>query len=222
MAEKELTILRKSQFRISNTSNRKKINGKQFIEPQYPEASLFDFFSRAPTILELYHFCPLLCPSLKCAFNIYNFPEEISSHSPSVTFLYVHAPFIEEGLLVCPCYFWNYFSVLSWMYLSLSPCFSLLFFLQLFVKPPQISWDKEEKKRIHRRTVQINLNELDSYDGVVSNPESDFPEHEVKWALGSTATNKASGCDGIPAELFKDDAIKVLHSICQQIGKTQQ
>ena len=70
-----------------------------------------------------------------------------------------------------------------------------------------------------------DLNELDNYDGVVSHPEPDILECEVKWALGSTAVNKASGCDGIPVELFKtlkDDAIKVLHSICQQIWKTQQ
>ena len=55
---------------------------------------------------------------------------------------------------------------------------------------------------------------------MVSHPESDFLESEVNWALGSTSVNKASGCDGIPGELFKtlkDDAIKVLHSLCQQI-----
>ena len=60
---------------------------------------------------------------------------------------------------------------------------------------------------------------------MVTHPELDFLECEVSWALGSTATNKASGGDGIPAELFhilKDDAVKVLHSICQQIWKTQQ
>ena len=67
--------------------------------------------------------------------------------------------------------------------------------------------------------------ELYDSSGVVSHPEPDFGENEVKWALGSTAVNKVSGCDGIPVELFKtlkDDAIKVLHSICQQICKTQQ
>ena len=70
-----------------------------------------------------------------------------------------------------------------------------------------------------------DLNEPDNYDGVVSHPEADILECEVKWALGSAAVHKASGCDGIPVELFKtlkDDAIKVLHSICQQIWKTQQ
>ena len=59
---------------------------------------------------------------------------------------------------------------------------------------------------------------------MVSHPEPDILEHEVKWALGSTAVNKVSECDGIPVELLKtlkDDAIEVLHSICQQIWKTQ-
>ena len=70
-----------------------------------------------------------------------------------------------------------------------------------------------------------DLNELDYYDGVVSHPEPDILDSEVKWTLGSTAINKASGCNGIPVELFKtlkDDAIKVLYSICQHIWKTQQ
>ena len=61
--------------------------------------------------------------------------------------------------------------------------------------------------------------------GVVSHPEPDLLESKVKWALGSTAVNKASGCNGIPVEPFKtleDDAIKVLYPICQHIWKTQQ
>ena len=60
---------------------------------------------------------------------------------------------------------------------------------------------------------------------MITHLESDILECKVKWALGSITTNKASGCDGIPVELFqilKDDAVKVLHSICQQIWKTQQ
>ena len=61
--------------------------------------------------------------------------------------------------------------------------------------------------------------------GITTHVEPDILECEVKWALGSITMNKASGGDGIPAELFKilkDDAVKVLHSICQQIWKTQQ
>ena len=66
----------------------------------------------------------------------------------------------------------------------------------------------------------------DNHDGVISHLEPDIPECEVKWALGPwpITMNKASGSDGIPVELFqilKDDAVKVLHSICQQIWKTQ-
>ena len=60
---------------------------------------------------------------------------------------------------------------------------------------------------------------------MITHLEPDILEYEVKWALGSITTSKASGSDGIPVELFqilKDDAVKVLHSICQQIGKTQQ
>ena len=79
--------------------------------------------------------------------------------------------------------------------------------------------------RIHRRTVQKDLHDPGNHDGVVTHLEPDILECEVKWALGSITMNKASGGDGIPVELFqilKDDAIKVLQSICQQIWKTQQ
>ena len=65
-----------------------------------------------------------------------------------------------------------------------------------------------------------DLNNPDNHDGVITYLESDILEFKVKWALGSITTNKASGGDGIPVEQFqilKDDAVKVLHSICQQI-----
>ena len=58
-------------------------------------------------------------------------------------------------------------------------------------------------EKIHRRTVQKDFNDPDNHDGVISHPEPDILEGEVKWALGSTAANKASGGDGIPAELLK-------------------
>ena len=70
-----------------------------------------------------------------------------------------------------------------------------------------------------------DLQDSDNHDGVITHLEPNIPEYEVKWALGSIPTNKASGGDGIPVELFqilKDDAVKVLHSICQLIWKTQQ
>ena len=68
------------------------------------------------------------------------------------------------------------------------------------------------------------LHEPDNHDGMITHLDSDILECEVKWALGSITTNKASAGDGIPFELFqviKYDAVKVLQSICQQIGKTQ-
>ena len=81
--------------------------------------------------------------------------------------------------------------------------------------------------RIHRRTThkKKDLHDPDNHDGVITHLEPDNPEYEVKWALGSITTNKVNGDDGILAELFqilKNDAVKVLHSICQQIWKTQQ
>ena len=79
--------------------------------------------------------------------------------------------------------------------------------------------------RIHRRTIQKDLHDPDNHDGVITHIEQDILGCEVKWDVGNIITNKASGGDGIPAELFqilKDDAMKVLHSTCQQIWKTQQ
>ena len=84
------------------------------------------------------------------------------------------------------------------------------------------------KKRWQESTEELykkDLHDPDNHDGVITHLEQDILECEVKWALGSITMNKASGGDGIPVELFqimKDDAMKVLHSICQQIWKTQQ
>jgi len=80
--------------------------------------------------------------------------------------------------------------------------------------------------RIHRRrTIQKkDLHDPDNHNSVITHLEPDILELEVKWALGSITTNKLSGGEGIPVELFqilKDDAVEVLHSICQQIWKTQ-
>ena len=74
-------------------------------------------------------------------------------------------------------------------------------------------------------TVKKDLHEQDNHDGVITHLEPDILECEVKWALGSITMNKASESDRMPAELFqilKDVAVKVLHSICQQVWKTQQ
>ena len=84
------------------------------------------------------------------------------------------------------------------------------------------------KKRWQEYTEEVHKKDLhdpDNHDGVITDLEPDILEREVKWALESITTNKAAGGDGIPVELFqilKDDAVKVLHSICQQIWKTQQ
>ena len=84
------------------------------------------------------------------------------------------------------------------------------------------------KKRWQEYTEELYKNDPhdpDNHDGAINHLESDILECEVKVALGSITLNKASGGDGIPAELFqilKDDVVKVLHSICQQIWKTQQ
>ena len=84
------------------------------------------------------------------------------------------------------------------------------------------------KKRWQEYTEELYKNDLhdqDNHDGVITQQEPDILECEVKWALESITMNKASGGDGIPVELFqflKDDAVKVLHSICQQIWNTRQ
>ena len=84
------------------------------------------------------------------------------------------------------------------------------------------------KKRWQEYTQELYKNDLhhpDNHDGVITHLEPNILEWEVKWALESITINKPSGGDGIPVELFqilKDDAVKVLHSVCQQIWKTQQ
>ena len=88
--------------------------------------------------------------------------------------------------------------------------------------------EEDIKKRWQEYTEELyqkTLHNRDNHDGMITHLETDILEWEVKWALGSITMNKASGGDGIPVELFqilKDDAVKVLHSICQQIWETQQ
>ena len=85
--------------------------------------------------------------------------------------------------------------------------------------------DIKKQRQKYRVTIQKDLHDPDNHNGMITHLESDIPEWEFKWSLGSIITNKASGSDWISVELFqilKYDAIKVLHSICQQIWKTQQ
>ena len=80
---------------------------------------------------------------------------------------------------------------------------------------------QENREELHKK----DIHDPDNHDGVITHLEPDIMEYEVKWALGSITTKKASAGYGIPSELFhilKDDSVKVLHSICQQIWKTQQ
>ena len=80
--------------------------------------------------------------------------------------------------------------------------------------------DIKKRWQEYAQVYQKDLNDPHNHDGVITHPEPDILESEVKWALGSITMNKASGGDGIPVELFqilKDDAVKVLHAICQQI-----
>ena len=93
---------------------------------------------------------------------------------------------------------------------------------------PNLTEAEDIKKRWQKYTEELckkDLHDPDNQDGMFSHLEPDILECEVKWALGSITTNQASRGDGIPVELFqilKDDALKVLHLICQQIWKTQQ
>ena len=94
----------------------------------------------------------------------------------------------------------------------------------------ELNWtEAEELKKSRQEYIEElykkDLKDLDNHDSLTTHLEPDILECEVKWALESIITNKANGGNGIPAELFqilKDDAVKVLHSICQQIWKTQQ
>ena len=84
--------------------------------------------------------------------------------------------------------------------------------------------EAEDIKKRWQEYTELYREDLNNHDGVNTHLEPDILECQVKWALGSITMNKASGGDGIPAELFqilRDDAVKVLHSICQQIWKTQ-
>ena len=84
--------------------------------------------------------------------------------------------------------------------------------------------DIKKRVRIHRRTIQRRFNDPDNYDGVITHLEPDILECKITLALGNITMNKASGGDGIPVELFeilKDVVVKVLHSVCQKIWKTQ-
>ena len=98
---------------------------------------------------------------------------------------------------------------------------------QKWYGPNRAEYIKKRWQEYTEEPYKKDLHDPDNHDGVITHThlEPDILECEVKWALGSITTNKASGGDGIPADLIqilKDDAMKMLHSICQQIWKTQQ
>ena len=81
---------------------------------------------------------------------------------------------------------------------------------------------KKRWKEYAEELYKKDIHDPDNHDGVITNLEPDILEYKVKWALGNITMNKARGSDGIPVELFQINAVKVLHSICQQMWKTQQ
>ena len=94
-----------------------------------------------------------------------------------------------------------------------------------YLEPEAEAEDFKKRWQEYTELYKKDLHDPDNYDDMITHLKTDILEYEVKWALGSITSNKASGGDGIPAELFqilKDAAIKLLHSICQQIWKTQQ
>ena len=99
---------------------------------------------------------------------------------------------------------------------------------QEYTKYKEELYKKDLQKRWQEYTEEVykkDLHDPGNHDGIITHREPDILECEVKWASGSSTMNKASGGDGIPAELFqvlKDDAVKVMQSVCQQIWKTQQ
>ena len=96
---------------------------------------------------------------------------------------------------------------------------------RVFCKQPRGKEPRRGGKNTQKSCTKKDLHDQDNHDGVITDLEPDIVECEVKWALESITTNKASGGDGIPVELFqilKYDAVKGLHSTCQQIWKTQQ
>ena len=149
-----------------------------------------------------------------------------------------HCIFFKLNILLSNIIIWIKIQKIQKEGLKLSPlslrCLpqrQLILFL-LYPKENVIDYNWTEAEDIKKRWQEYikelykkDLHSPDNNNGVITHLEPDILECEVKWALESITTNKASGCDGIPVELFKilkDDAVKVLHSICQKIWKTQQ
>ena len=117
---------------------------------------------------------------------------------------------------------------LLWPVHSLSKTLLVFSLLKFALSRTLLAFAEDNKKRLREYTEELykkDLHDPDNHDGGITHLGPDILECKVKWALRSITTNKASWGDGIPVELFqilKDNAVKALHSICQQIGKTQQ
>ena len=138
---------------------------------------------------------------MKCCLGISNFLEEISSLSHSIVFLYFFTLITEEEFFISSCY-----SLELYIQMGISFPFSFALSFASFLS-------------------YLYLHDPDNHNGVITYLEPDILECEVKWTLESITRNKATGGDGIPVELFqilKDNAVKVLQSMCQEIWKIQQ
>ena len=159
---------------------------------------------------------------MKCALGISNFLQEISSLSHSVVFLYFFALIAEEGLLISPCCSWALGSGSVVVVHRLScPIVCGILHAKMGTTKDRNGMDLTEAEDIKKRWQEYtelnkkSLNDPENHNGVITHLKSDILE-----CVGSNTTNKASGGDGIPAELFqilKDDAVKVLHSVCHKI-----
>ena len=182
---------------------------------------------------------------------LYTHLEEISSLSHSVAFLYFFSLNAEKGFLISSCCSLEFciqmgISLLFPFAFRFPSFHSYFWFSELFKKIRDTKGrfyakmgsikdingmdmtETEDIKKWQEYTEELykkDLHDPDNHNGLISFPGPNILECEVKWALGSITMNKVSGGDGFPVELcqiLKDDAVKVLHSICQQIWKTQQ
>ena len=161
---------------------------------------------------------------MKCSLGISNFLKEISSLSHSIIFLYFFALITEEGFLISPCILWN--SAFKWVYLSISPLPFTSLLLTAILKPPQtinlpfcisFSWGwswSQPPVQCHKES-----HDPDNHDGMITLLEPNILEWEVEWALGDITMNKASGGDGIPAELFQTQNMMLWNCCTQYVTK---
>jgi len=172
-----------------------------FIKRLFSTSLLSALRVESSAYLRLLIFLPVIlilaCASSSLAFRMMYSAYKLNKQGDNIQPWHTSFPILNQSVIPCPV-----LTVASW------PAYRL---------PGRQEYTEELYKK--------DLHDPDNHDGVITHLEPDILECEVKWALGSITMNKASGGDGIPVELFqilKDDAVKVLHSIWQQIWKTQQ